>query len=103
MRSRSCTAWILSLALLGWFATVRLAAQSATATISGTVTDASGAVIPDAVLRATNRGTGASQAANSDSQGRYRIPELAVGEYDIQSEKMGFQTLVKKGITLTVG
>ena len=79
-----------------------LVAQRATATISGTVTDPSGAVVPLAGVRATNIGTGASQTAQSDSQGRYRIAELPVGEYRVQVEKEGFQS-VGTGIVLTVG
>ena len=79
-----------------------LVAQRATATISGTVTDPSGAVVPLAGVRATNIGTGAGQTAQSDSQGRYRIAELPVGEYRVQVEKEGFQS-VGTGIVLTVG
>src|SRR5215467_10571506 len=80
-----------------------LLGQRATATISGTVTDPSGAVIPLVSVRTTNSGTGASQNVESDSQGRYRIAELPVGEYRVQVEKEGFQRVVRTGIVLTVG
>jgi hypothetical protein len=80
----------------------RLNAQ-ATAAISGTVTDSSGAVMADANVQARNVGTGITQTTKSDSQGRFRFPDLGIGEYEIQSTKTGFQTEVRKGITLTVG
>jgi Carboxypeptidase regulatory-like domain/TonB dependent receptor len=82
---------------------VPLAAQRATATISGTLTDPSGSAVPDASVRATNIATGVTQATTSDSQGRYRVAELAVGAYRVQVEKPGFQTVVHTGIELTVG
>src|SRR5580658_1645506 len=81
----------------------RLAAQGATATILGTVTDASGAAVADAAIQVTNVGTGISQSTTSDGQGRFRAPDLGVGEYEVQASKAGFSTLVHKGITLTVG
>jgi len=54
-------------------------------------------------VRTTNIGTGASQTVESDSQGRYRVAELPVGEYRVQVEKEGFQSVVRTGIVLTVG
>ncbi len=80
-----------------------LMAQRTTATISGTVSDPSAAVLPEAVVRATNVNTGAAQSSTSDSQGRYRIAELPVGQYRVQAEKPGFQTVVHTGVELTVG
>jgi hypothetical protein len=75
----------------------------ATATISGTVTDTSGAAIPAADLQITNTGTAISQNVQSDDQGRYRVPDLIIGDYQIRASKMGFSTVVRAGITLTVG
>ena len=95
--------WILSVVLVLISTAGHLAAQRATATILGTVTDSSGAVIPDATVRATETATDAIQTATSDAQGRYRLSDLPVGDYAVQSEAMGFQTLVKKNITLSIG
>jgi len=81
----------------------RLDAQAATATLSGTVTDSSGASIPEAAISVKNTGTGVVRATVSDTMGRYSLPDLAIGEYDVQAAKMGFQTVVKRGVTLTVG
>ena len=82
---------------------VRVEAQAGTAAILGTVTDPSGAGIPEAVVRATNVATATTQLAVTDSQGRFRLPNLAVGQYEVQSEKAGFQTVIHKDIPLTVG
>jgi hypothetical protein len=80
-----------------------LEAQAVTATILGTVTDASGAAIPGATIEVKNVGTGIAQSTATDEQGRYRVPDLGIGEYESQASKAGFQTVVHKGITLTVG
>jgi hypothetical protein len=80
----------------------RLNAQ-ATAAISGTVTDSSGAAMADAQLQAKNNGTGITATTTSDAQGRYRFPDLLIGDYDLTASKMGFQTVARKGLTLTVG
>jgi hypothetical protein len=80
----------------------RLNAQ-ATAAISGTVTDSSGAVMAEAAVQAKNTGTGISQNTVSDAQGRFRFPDLAIGQYELSASKAGFQTVNRTGITLTVG
>jgi len=80
-----------------------LFAQGATASISGTILDSSGAAIPAAALEIRNTGTGEKRNVNSDSQGRFVFPELAIGDYELQASKMGFQTVIRKGITLDVG
>jgi len=81
----------------------RLWAQGATATILGTVTDMSGAAIPNAMVQVKNAGTARTQSGAADSQGRFRVPDLGVGEYEVQASQTGFSTVVHKGITLTVG
>src|SRR6266478_7024694 len=80
----------------------RLNAQ-ATAAISGTVTDSSGAAMAEAAVQAKNTGTDITATTMSDAQGRFRFPDLAIGNYDLTASKMGFQTVARRGITLTVG
>jgi Carboxypeptidase regulatory-like domain len=75
----------------------------ATAAISGTVTDSSGAVISDTLVQAKNTGTGINSTTTSDAQGRFRFPDLTIGSYEIQASKTGFSTELRKGVTLTVG
>src|ERR1700759_5460687 len=53
--------------------------QGANATLLGTVTDVSGAVVPDASVQVTNVDTGVKQTVKSDSQGRYTVVDLIVG------------------------
>jgi len=101
MRNRVTTA--LAVALLCTGVSMNLMGQGSTATILGTVTDTSGAAIPDASVQARNVGTGQMLNATADAQGRYRMPDLAVGDYEIQAAKPGFSTVVRKGVTLTVG
>jgi Carboxypeptidase regulatory-like domain len=80
-----------------------LQAQTQTGTITGTVTDSTGAVLVGATVTITNEGTGAAQTTTTDAQGRYLVPLLPVGSYDVQAKLSGFQTVNHKGITLAVG
>ncbi len=74
-----------------------------TASISGRITDASNAAVPSASVVVKNTGTSASQTTVTDDQGRYTVPDLPVGSYEIQASKAGFQNSVHTGITLSVG
>src|SRR5579885_3317431 len=76
----------------------RLYGQAATASITGTITDTSGAAVPGANISAKNNGTGIVTTTTSDNQGRYSLPDLPIGDYDVQSARMGFQSVVRKGI-----
>jgi Carboxypeptidase regulatory-like domain len=100
---RAACALALQVALVVCLTTAHLAAQGTTATVLGTVTDSSGAAIPDAMVRVTNSGTTATQTVMSDAQGRYRVPDLLVGEYEVEGQKTGFRVTVRKGITLSIG
>ncbi len=80
-----------------------LAGQGTTATILGTVTDATGASIAGAMVQIKNTGTGQIQNIQTDAAGRFRVPDLIVGNYEVQASKEGFATVVHRGITLTVG
>ena len=74
-----------------------------TASISGRVVDASGAAVPAASVVVKNTGTSAAQTTVTDDQGRYAVPDLPIGSYEIQVSKPGFQNSVRSGITLSVG
>src|SRR5580700_8619768 len=89
---------------LGLALTGRLNAQGVTsATLLGTVTDSGGAVIPNASVQVKNVGTDQAQQVATDAQGRYTVPDLPIGDYEAQATAQGFQTIVRRGITLTVG
>src|ERR1700694_662408 len=94
---------LVAILLATFGAAVRLAAQGTTATIQGTITDTTGASIPGAAVQVKNVGTGQVQSTQSDAAGRFNVPNLGVGDYEVQASKDGFSTVVHKGITLTVG
>ena len=73
------------------------------ASISGIVTDGTGATIPGASVKVQNLETGAIRDLATDSAGRYEAPLLPVGPYTVSVEKTGFQPETRSGITLVVG
>src|SRR3984885_11434757 len=77
--------------------------QGATASISGRVTDASGAAVPGATITIKNTATSATQTASTDEQGRYALPDLPIGPYDVTISKTGFQNVARTGLQLPVG
>jgi hypothetical protein len=70
--------------------------------ISGTVKDSSGGVIPGAMITVTNTALGAEFKAISDSRGYYSFPNLAVGRYDLNVDAAGFKPQKKTGLVLDV-
>ncbi len=80
-----------------------LRAQGASASILGTVTDASGAVVASATVQVKNLGTNDVHQTTTDAQGRYVIADLPIGSYEATAAGQGFQTTVRRGISLTVG
>ena len=77
-------------------------AQLPTGTILGVVKDASGAVMPGVTLTARNTDTGQTRTAVSAGDGSYRFSALPVGGYEVRAEQSGFQTDIRRGLTLTV-
>lgn len=100
-RGRSMNRVAGGLLLLLFVASVARA-QLPTATILGTVKDASGAVVPDATLTAQNRETGQKRNTVTSADGSYRFVALPVGTYEVRVEQQGFQSEVRGPITLTV-
>ncbi len=79
-----------------------LCAQGFLATVTGTVTDPSGAAVPGARVTVTNTSTNTKSPGVTNSAGLYVIPYLNPGPYEITVQAKGFRTLVRRGITLTV-
>jgi hypothetical protein len=94
---------IVLFAFLIGFSGMLHAQGAGNATVLGTVTDPGGAVIPGAAVQVKNTGTGRVQNTQTDEQGRYTLPDLPIGAYEVQASKPGFQTTVRRGVTLTVG
>jgi len=78
------------------------AAGAQTASMSGTITDASGAVVQHAKVTATNTATTFARSVESGSGGVYSITELAPGPYSVTVDKPGFRTVRFTALTLTV-
>jgi hypothetical protein len=78
------------------------AQAGATGSILGTVTDATGAVIPGAKVTVTNTGTGVAFNATTSSAGDYLAPSLQVGTYSVSATAKGFQKSVTTGFVLSV-
>src|SRR5689334_20674015 len=79
-----------------------LAAADPTATILGTVRDASGAVIPNAKVVAVSTQTDLHREATSGSEGRFILPLLPAGNYNLTVEAPSFKKYVRQGIILSV-
>jgi len=103
MRAIRCSfLFPLAFAIVSFYG-IRVDAQVGTGTISGMVMDSSGAVVVGALVSITNSRTGVVTSATTNSQGRYVVPDLIVGKYDVQAAKQGFETQVIKQVLLTVG
>lgn len=76
--------------------------QAGTGTITGVVTDSSGALIPDAKVTATAVQTGVARSTTTGPDGTYTIPYLLTGSYELTVEKTSFSKYVQSGITLLV-
>ena len=103
-RTAAVRGWLVTLFLAGlcvFILTPRsVQAQEFRATISGTVTDPSGAVVPGAQVTVRETSTGAVARATSDGAGQYVVPFLLPGDYTITVKAAGFKTLVRAGIRL---
>jgi hypothetical protein len=80
-----------------------MSAQVVGATISGTITDPSGSKMPGVEITISNTGTGIATTTVTKAEGSFTVPNLQPGNYDVSATAKGFSTLVRKGITLTVG
>ncbi|MEO8368177.1 MAG: carboxypeptidase regulatory-like domain-containing protein [Candidatus Solibacter sp.] len=96
------TSRVASLAALALVFAAGLYAQGTTATISGTVTDSSGASIAGAKVTATNTGTNLGHSANTATDGSYQLLFLPVGNYKVEVNATGFKKFDQSGIILEV-
>jgi len=93
--------WLLAI-LLGCLSSPSAPAQ-VSASIRGTVTDASGAVVVGAAIQTKDLETGLIRSSVTDASGRYLVLALPVGSYEVRAAKGGFQDAVQSGIQLVVG
>src|SRR5271165_1362447 len=71
-----------------------------TGSISGTVKDVSGGVIPGVALVVTNPATGVPNQTTTDSRGFYSFPSLQVGSYNLRADAQGFRQQDRKNLTI---
>ena len=79
-----------------------ISAQEITASIRGTVVDASGGAVSSVIITATQSETNFARTVTSDPQGNFILIELPVGHYRLQVEAKGFQKFLREGMTLEV-
>jgi hypothetical protein len=91
---------IATLSALLWMfgSTSPLRAQTAAATINGSLTDSAGASVPDAQVTITNEGTGLKTQTNTNSDGTFSMTGLQSGTYQVSVSKPGFQTFTEKNL-----
>ncbi len=94
------SAFLFGLVLFLCTMPVSLLSQTTTGTISGTVTDPTGSVIPNAKITITNVQTGIEQSVQSNASGNYVFPALGVGDYSLSVQAAGFGTTTEKGLHL---
>src|SRR5262245_47975784 len=79
-----------------------LLAQSDRGTLTGLVTDPSGAAVPNVSIIATNLATGVKYASTTTETGNYLISQLPPGGYDVSAEARGFHTRIQKNVAINV-
>ena len=78
-----------------------LAAQTVTGSISGTVVDAQGAVMPAATVTILNEATGAPRVAVTDARGDFQVTNLQAGQYTVRVEVTSFRTYERKNVVVS--
>jgi hypothetical protein len=78
-------------------------AAQVSAALSGRGTDQTGAAVPEVTVTATDTDMGIARVTTTDAAGRYELPELPIGRYEVGAAKSGFAGTVRSGILLVVG
>ena len=92
----------IGICLVALLCVTNLAAQTEKASVRGTVTDPSGAIVPAATVRLVDVDHGTRAQATTNSDGIYSFPEIAPGNYRMEVEKGGFKIIHLTGITANV-
>lgn len=93
---------VVGIVLFSLLVSEQLPAQVTGSSLSGTITDRSGAVVPNAKIFVKNVATSQSTESQADSAGVYNVPNLAPGDYEISVKAEGFPTQVTK-VTISQG
>ncbi len=103
IRSRNLVRFAVFSLFLALLAVFALPASAQEATIVGTVTDPSGAAVPNAKVTVTNTDTNISKGFVTNDSGQYVAVDVHIGHYTVKVENSGFKTSEKKDILLQVG
>lgn len=96
-------AYLMTVIALGCaFFPSKAAAQQITATVTGTITDQNGAIVPDAAVTVTSIETGLAKNTTTNNSGNYTVTFLQPGTYNITVNKSGFEQTVRENIKLEV-
>jgi hypothetical protein len=94
---------LVRLILLAGVFAISLLAQGDRGVITGTVTDATGAVVPGGQVTVVHRATNASYRTTTSTSGDFTVPSLPVGEYQVRVERQGFKTSITEKVEITPG
>ena len=94
--------WKIALAMVLLMGGLPLLGHAQTASINGTIIDASGASVPQAKVTAISTATASTRMAETNAAGYYSIPNLFPGKYDVTVQRQGFRTFQFTSVTLTV-
>src|SRR3712207_2511445 len=88
--------------LIALFLAVSAWAQTTTSTLTGAVSDPSGAVVAGAKVTVTSQDTGVALSTETNTEGLYRVTSLSPGTYTVDVQSAGFQRLQRKGVVVQV-
>ena len=103
MWGKSMKNTFLYAALLSMAATLSFGQDVQSATVVGTVTDSSGAVVPNASVTVTNTATNVAARVRTNADGAYYVPFQPAGTYEITIESPGFKKYVRNAVVLQIG
>src|SRR5262245_33783030 len=102
MRPEGRALAILATVLVVMFVSSTMLGQAVNATLLGTVTDSSGAVVSGARVKVTEMRTGLERFSTTNSSGNYQFVDLPPGQYEVTAEQAGFKKATQKGIDVQV-
>lgn len=97
---RKALSTLIIVILVAFGSSSRLDSRTATGTIVGTVSDASGEVVPSASVTVTNKATGTTRSLTTNTEGLFSAPALVAGDYEVRVEVQGFRTEVRSAQVL---
>ncbi len=95
-------AMMVAIGLMLWASPSGLRAQAVNATVLGTITDATGAVVPNSKVTITEVNTNLSRSTQTNESGNYTFPDVSPGRYDVSVARQGFKKAVRAAVDVLV-